>query len=361
MCIVVSVVYLLSCFSAFIPVAYFSCSSIFGILFPYILPLFLLICLICFFIQKKSAVILLCLLPCSYRNFTSTFASNKNSWKDAKDSGTLRIMTWNVEDFLNLLHKHETASGGSAQMLALIEKTQPDILCLQEYFDVEKSSWAVSMGEALDSAGYHYRYFSNDHLVRFDNHSLLVRGVAIFSKTPFTDSGRINIYHYEKENENMVFADILFNKKPIRIFTAHLLSYAFYDDTASDVKKGKNIYEITFKRKHSVFNRLTGTELVHEKEAALIRDQIAASPYPVIYCGDMNTTPTSYSYRFLKGPLQDAFLNKGAGIGATFYKILPTLRIDYCLADSKMKVLQCKVDEQKISDHYPVITDVQWK
>ena len=59
--------------------------------------------------------------------------------------------------------------------------------------------------------------------------------------------------------------------------------------------------------------------------------------------------------------LQDAFLAKGSGIGNTFYKIGPTLRIDVCLADTSMQVLQCKREKKKLSDHYPVIADMKWK
>lgn len=103
------------------------------------------------------------------------------------------------------------------------------------------------------------------------------------------------------------------------------------------------------------------TEVEHQQEATQIRQVLDTSLYPVIYCGDLNTVPTSYPYRILKGNMQDAFLQKGNGIGNTFYKMAPTLRIDVCLADKAFKVLQCEVAEQKLSDHYAVVTDVCWK
>ncbi len=71
--------------------------------------------------------------------------------------------------------------------------------------------------------------------------------------------------------------------------------------------------------------------------------------------------PTSYTYRILRGERQDAFLKKGNGIGNTFYKVAPTLRIDVCFADKALDVLQCEVAKQKLSDHYAVVTDVCWK
>jgi endonuclease/exonuclease/phosphatase family metal-dependent hydrolase len=69
----------------------------------------------------------------------------------------------------------------------------------------------------------------------------------------------------------------------------------------------------------------------------------------------MNAVPSSYTYHVLKNDLQDAFLEKGTGIGASFYKVLPMLRIDYCLADKRLAITGCAVIKEKLSDHYPVL------
>jgi endonuclease/exonuclease/phosphatase family metal-dependent hydrolase len=126
--------------------------------------------------------------------------------------------------------------------------------------------------------------------------------------------------------------------------------------------KGENIYEITYERRRDARYKVQETEVKHQAEVKVIRNEIDKSPGPVIYCGDMNITPTSYNYRFLRGNnLQDAFLEKGSGMGNTFYKIGPTLRIDYCLPDKKLEVTQCIRIQKKLSDHYPVIADMKWR
>jgi len=86
-----------------------------------------------------------------------------------------------------------------------------------------------------------------------------------------------------------------------------------------------------------------------------------ACPHPVLLCGDFNDVPNSYTYFHIKGNLQDAFLQKGFGIGRTYTSLSPTLRIDYLLASDHFRVLQCKKVELPYSDHYPVITDVALK
>ncbi|HRI22968.1 MAG TPA: endonuclease/exonuclease/phosphatase family protein, partial [Panacibacter sp.] len=283
-----------------------------------------------------------------------------------KDSSTLRIMTWNVQSFTNYLRKKKSKSDFRTSrdaMLETIKDNNPDILCFQEYRNIENVKKRLSIRRQLDTLGYAYSFCSKDKSGSFPKNpaSIVEEGVAIFSKLPFTDSGRININHDDR-NENLVYTDVFFNNKPVRIFTAHLQSFTIYSDTAEGKNATDNIYEITYKRRKDAEYKVRETEIKHQEEVAIIRKAIEQSPNPVIYCGDLNTTPTSYNYRTLRGSnLQDAFLAKGYGIGNTFYKIGPTLRIDVCLPDKKMQVLQCKKEPRKLSDHYPVIADMEWK
>jgi len=242
-------------------------------------------------------------------------------------------------------------------MLQLINQKQPDVVCVQEFTNVEGAKRRVSIREKMDSLGYAYHFFSNDEERVNKKNVVIIRGVAVFSKIPFTDSGRINISK-SVSTENLIYVNINLNNKPLRIYTAHLASFALYRDTDNTAK---DIYEITYTRKRAIQYKLRDVEQLHQKEVAIIHAEISNTNLPVVYCGDMNAVPSSYNYRTLKNDLQDAFLEKGFGIGVTFYKIAPTLRIDYCLADKRFKITNCTVINQKLSDHYPVLTDLQWK
>ena len=83
-----------------------------------------------------------------------------------------------------------------------------------------------------------------------------------------------------------------------------------------------------------------------------------ASPYPVIICGDFNDVPNSYAYNTIGKGTHDAFTDKGTGIGRTYAGVSPTLRIDHIFADKHFNIEQYIRARKKISDHYPLITDL---
>ncbi len=275
-----------------------------------------------------------------------------------KAPGTLRILTWNVESFVSPALQAKAEAKPRIEILHAISRYNPDILCLQEYTNVENAENAYAcVRKELDSLGYPYYYTSNDSVIKKWLPVYIVEGTAIFSRIPLIDSGRTNLVNTLR-NENLIYSDITFQKKRLRIFTGHLMSYALYGDTA----KGEgNIYTETFRRKRRIEYKIRKIELEHAREVAIVRKAIEKSPEPIIFCGDLNSTPASYTYNTLKGDLQDAYIEKGLGIGGTFYKLAGTLRIDVCLADKKLKVVQCTVPQLYMSDHFPVVTDISWK
>ena len=95
--------------------------------------------------------------------------------------------------------------------------------------------------------------------------------------------------------------------------------------------------------------------LARAEQADLVAASIAASPYPVIVCGDFNDVPVSYTYHTVSQNLQDAFVEKGFGFSPTFVYKFCIFRIDYALLDPSLKVNSYRVVHKDLSDHYPVI------
>jgi endonuclease/exonuclease/phosphatase (EEP) superfamily protein YafD len=99
--------------------------------------------------------------------------------------------------------------------------------------------------------------------------------------------------------------------------------------------------------------------MIRSVQAAIIQEQLAKSPYPTLLTGDFNDVPSSYTYKQIKGLMQDAFLVKGFGIGATYMNLSPTLRIDYIMADARWQVKGWESVDENLSDHHMIMADLQ--
>jgi endonuclease/exonuclease/phosphatase (EEP) superfamily protein YafD len=91
-------------------------------------------------------------------------------------------------------------------------------------------------------------------------------------------------------------------------------------------------------------------------QAQIIDSFLYKSVYPYIVCGDFYDMPGSYVYQEVKGGLKDAFVSKGLGLGRTYRKIFPTLRIDYILYNPDLLICKGYISpDVSLSDHNPVI------
>jgi endonuclease/exonuclease/phosphatase family metal-dependent hydrolase len=359
-----AVCYAIASFSFIIAPSSFSFIALFSLVFPYLFMLQLAVTIVMFFIHKKWAFFFMFLLALGSYNLAHTIAFHfPSSFQLKKNKKALRIMTWNVAYFINTFPAKEPMAQPRLQMLRLIDSLQPDVLCFQEYRNIQGSKIHASVQKELDSLGYHYSAVTTDR-VGFLNKTktaVAVEGSAIFSKLPLYNIQQQVIHYDEEKAEHLLFADILFEQKPLRIFTTHFTSFFIYIDTVQEHRAGKDIYEITYNRRRKVQSRLRLTEAEHEKQVHLVKQQFRNSKHPFVFCADLNTVPASSNYHTLKRGLQDVFLKKGSGIGSTFYKIAPTLRIDVCLADKLFRVQQCAVIQKPFSDHYPLVADLEWK
>jgi endonuclease/exonuclease/phosphatase family metal-dependent hydrolase len=146
----------------------------------------------------------------------------------------------------------------------------------------------------------------------------------------------------------------------IRVFNIHLQSLRFsksnlkyietptVEDENAAIKESKNIIR-KFKKGF----------LKRQVQADRIRAEIDKSPYPVIITGDFNDVPNSYAYYTIGKHMNNAFVEKGSGLGRTFSGISPVLRIDNIFVDEKMNVLQFNLVKKKLSDHFPIFADVE--
>jgi endonuclease/exonuclease/phosphatase (EEP) superfamily protein YafD len=81
------------------------------------------------------------------------------------------------------------------------------------------------------------------------------------------------------------------------------------------------------------------------------------NPYPVIICGDFNSTRFTYVFNELISHYQNAFNQAGTGFGFSYNgRIKLPLKIDHQFYSKHFEVRSCVVDNSMLdSDHLPII------
>lgn len=281
--------------------------------------------------------------------FSSSFSIPK--------SNAIRIMSWNVEHFDILEHK--THPEKKQQMLDLINEYQPDIACFQEMVGSDTVPKAINyLPEFNRRLGFSDYFYSYNTKLDFDNHHHF--GIIIFSKYLIINKQTISD---SPNNYNSIFqfVDIIKDRDTVRVINLHLqsLKFSVTDRDYLDSLEFKDKEAI--KNSKSIIKKLNTGFLKRKKQADRIRAEIDKSPYPVIVCGDFNDVPNSYAYCTIGNGLKNAFVEKGTGLGRTFTGISPTLRIDNIFVSQRFEVQQYVRVRKKLSDHFPILTDVVLK
>ena len=266
---------------------------------------------------------------------------------------SLRVMSWNVEEF-NILH-HKDHPEVKQEMLDLINQYDPDIACFQEVVAGDKKkgiNYFPDIQKALRFTDYLYSYNLKDD---FDNYHHF--GRLIFSKLPVIIKQTV-INYPNDYNATFQYIDVLKDNDTIRIFNVHLQSLKFSQANLSYIDKAGLNSDRNITESRSVISKIKTGFIKRSIQAKFIKDEINHSPYPVIVCGDFNDVPNSYAYETIGSGLQNAFVERGSGIARTFTTISPTLRIDNIFADKKFTVLQFTRVKKLLSDHFPILADL---
>ncbi|MBE2201998.1 MAG: endonuclease/exonuclease/phosphatase family protein [Anaerolinea sp.] len=97
----------------------------------------------------------------------------------------------------------------------------------------------------------------------------------------------------------------------------------------------------------------------HAAQMDAILDYIQQIDGPLVLVGDLNMTDQHPAYAALMAHLQDAFVERGRGLGFTFTPFatyeLPTWRIDYVLHSPVLTAVDVQIGDFGGSDHKPVL------
>lgn len=329
--------------------------AFFGLAYP---PLLLanVIMILYWALRKKWFVLLsaFCILLGLnvFNDNVSFHPGNSNRPKPAGDN-VIRMMTYNVHNFKkygatkDISTKHE--------ILELIAHQQPDIIGFQEFYSRKRGQYDMtdSIRKIMGTDHYYVQSFisNNDEAI----------GMAIFSKLPIVSTGLIRLTADYGNDNQCLYIDVKKNNSTIRVYSVHLQSIQFepqdykYLDSVS--KSGKA--DISSTRR--LGGKLKRAFLKRSEQMAKVKTHAKQCPYPYIISGDFNDTPSSFAVNQMEKGLKNSFREKGCGLGRTYNGSFPNYQIDYVMATPHFNVLSYTIIEKKLSDHYPVCTDLELK
>ncbi len=291
-----------------------------------------------------------------YKSILVFFAFHKTEkFNSRKDLGAIRVVSWNVARLIEIKKNDNQGSRTRLQMMELLKEQNADVLCLQEFQTSDNPDYYNNIEYIKKELGYPYFFFTYDE----DGDRLFYSSV-IFSKFRIIDSGRIR-YPRPTLPDVLIHADIKVYDDTLRIYTTHLQSLQFRKSDYEKLSKIKRIEDSLFANSRTIVSKLKWGLIRRSTQANIIRQVLGDSPYPVLFCADLNDVPNSYTYFTVRNGMQDVFLKKGFGVGRTFSALSPTLRIDYIFADEQFNIHQYNRIVKKYSDHYMLVADVSLK
>ena len=242
--------------------------------------------------------------------------SFSNGW-----SQRLKVMSYNIHHGADRHEKNSLDSIGY-----FIKSQKPDIVGLQEVDSLcDRSGKADQMKRLGEITGMHYAF------IRHFPYQGGAYGLGILSRHPIlkTESKELRLLKAGPNGKSvsMLFATVkLSGKKEILFVTAH----------------------------YSASDKATRQSQVSETLQYLSRNHL-----PVIFTGDLNTTPDTDEIRLLEQDLQSV----DTSLTPTFPDTLPAKKIDYIMVSrtALRRVKNVSAPMVHYSDHLPLIALIDMK
>lgn len=287
---------------------------------------------------------LLAILPLAAILLNIGFITSMFQFDTRKSSAVrsdLKVVSYNIHGF------GQSDLRGTMDNLALyFNKEEVDIVCFQEFWTTEKcpiDSIQASFSQVMPYHAAHPQETGTE--------------LAIFSKYPISASGLLS---FPETANSTMWADIEVGGRRIRVFNAHFQTtninqsqdkiYRLRDRGITD-QKGKEAFD-------DIMDRLYLNACKRTEQVEKVRAVMDTTSEPMIFCGDFNDTPASYTYKRIKGELKDGFKSAGKGYASTFKPMLGLFRLDYIFHSPEFTGMKYYSPDLSWSDHHPVMLEL---
>lgn len=261
---------------------------------------------------------------------------------------TLQVLSFNTHMF-NVYNDESSDQSSSVEMANWIATHPADVYCLQEFYSKRNSD----LYNTISRIGVRYgknRFFS----VATSSRKRGDVGIAIFSKHPILNKGVINFSNRSSANR-VAWVDLNIGGDTVRVYASHLQSMSIKSEDIEDTYYAISNQDSFKKRGRNLARRLRNGFVARGTQVEMLLAHVRESPYRTIVCGDFNDIPFSYTYNELAKEMDNAFVEAGTGIGATYNGVLPFLRIDNQFYTDGLRAVAFETHhEMSLSDHYPI-------
>jgi endonuclease/exonuclease/phosphatase family metal-dependent hydrolase len=320
----------------------------FGFVFPFLLVCNIFLAVFLLANLKIMAILPLFAIVLNWSNIQA-MAQFKSAEFDTNEK-KIKVISYNVDLFDYYGNINSQKGQTEREILDFLAKESPDIICFQEF---REDSRDASVSRFLtQQLGLNYSSTS-----RHSKHVSF--GNKIYSRFEIIHDSLIR---FENSKNMIVFADILAYGDTIRVFNFHLESIGFQKDDDVFYQELITSSSETADIKKSVERlvaKMNGAYVKRAKQANILEQLIADSPYRTIVCGDMNDIPVSYSYRQVSQTLNDSFRKRGFGLGTSYSGVYPSFRIDYIFFSEGFYCENFTTIRVRYSDHFPICSDLK--
>ena len=303
--------------------------TLFGLLYPVVLPITVLLFVWSLFRRSHMRLpLLIVLLPSLF--FFGRYVQLRRSVP--AEEGPLKVISYNVGLFAHGPEGADRLVMADSVSRWLLSQ-DADLICLQEFFlpkDVSMDAWIKR----------HFPGYKAEYYVFTGTRGSF--GNLTLSRRPVADKGKIN---FERSTNLALWTDIRLDSTTVRLYNCHFESYNI--SLSNLVKKDGAMEETERKMRRSITER--------PKQVAEVLRGVDKAPVQSMVLGDFNDNPLSYTYMRLLRGRRDSFVKAGKGFGATYRTLWPLLRIDYILYPPGLQAVTYEVPHVDYSDHYPVI------
>lgn len=299
--------------------------SVFSLSVPILITLNIVF--LCYWVLrfKKQFLLSFIILLAGYGHLKAFYRFSGND-QVKREAGVLSVMSFNVRHFN--VYKWIPDDDVDQKIIDFVRGESPDVVCFQDFHKDKE-------GAFKDYPYHHYVY-------KQKNNS---NGNAVFSKYPIINKG---VLDFPSKGNNGMYVDIVKAQDTVRVYNIHLESHRINPDKEA----------LTKQNSERLFKRIGNTFALQQTQAEMVAVHKKGCRYKKIICGDFNNTASSNIFKLIRGDMKDTFEEQGSGLGRTFvFKFFP-LRIDFILVDKGLEVLSHKNYDQKLSDHYPVKSDI---